>query len=219
MWDHWKTKRPHHWEHTCEQISETHHHWGVWVAAVGRKQPLQRELYERRWRLRRRRLVLSNTLWELLYSGVCGCGIIGDMHGEQKPEQSNHLEVGVAMVGVKQHTFETTALGCVWGGARMVASNTDVLLLSSVSCLPGDTKGGVGATRFVVCNTDVLLLLPLGVAGAESCFRQTHQDENELMPRIWHKGGTPPHRHRVGGSSQASHLLRNPALDDSIGGS
>jgi hypothetical protein len=116
VWDHWKTKRPHHWEHTCEQISETHHHWGVWVAAVGRKQPLQRELYERRWRLRRRRLVLSNTLWELLYSGVCGCGIIGDMHGEQKSEQSNHLEVGVAMVGVKQHTFETTALGCVWGG-------------------------------------------------------------------------------------------------------
>jgi hypothetical protein len=118
VWDHWKTKRPHHWEHTCEQISETHHHWGVWVAAVGRKQPLQRELYERRWRLRRRRLVLSNTLWELLYSGVCGCGIIGDMHGEQKSEQSNHLEVGVAMVGVKQHTFETTALGCVWGGGH-----------------------------------------------------------------------------------------------------
>ena len=118
MWDHWKTKRPHHWEHTCEQISETHHHWGVWVAAVGRKQPLQRELYERRWRLRRRRLVLSNTLWELLYSGVCGCGIIGDMHGEQKSEQSNHLEVGVATVGVKQHTFEITVLGCVWGGGH-----------------------------------------------------------------------------------------------------
>jgi hypothetical protein len=146
--------------------------------------------------------------------------IIGNMHGEQKSEQSNHLEVGVATVGVKQHTFEITVLGCVWGGGtRMVASNTDVILLSSVSCLPGDTKGGVGATRFVVCSTDVLLLLPLGVVGAESCFRQTHQDENERMPRIWHKGGPPPHRQHVGGSSQAGHLLRNPALDDSIGGS
>ena len=29
----------------------------------------------------------------------------------------------------------------------------------------------------------------------------------------------PLHKHPVGGSSQAGHLLRNPALDDSIGGS
>jgi hypothetical protein len=127
--------------------------------------------------------------------------------------------LGWRWLGLSNTLLRQLHSGVCGGGARMVASNTDVLLLSSVSCLPGDTKGGVGATRFVVCNTDVLLLLPLGVAGAESCFRQTHQDENELMPRIWHKGGTPPHRHRVGGSSQASHLLRNPALDDSIGGS
>ena len=166
--------------------------------------------------------MLSNTLWELLYSGVCGCGIIGDMHGEQKPEQSNHLEVGVAMVGVKQHTFETTALGCVWGGGGGTNGGEQhrcttivlgfVLARRHEGWCGGDTIRGVQ-------HRCVLRLLPLGVAGAESCFRQTHQDENELMPRIWHKGGTPPHRHRVGGSSQASHLLRNPALDDSIGGS
>ena len=70
----------------------------------------------------------------------------------------------------------------------MVSSNADVQLLLSVSCLPGDTKDGVGETRFVMCSTDVLLLLLIAVVRVESCLRQPYQDENELMPRIWGDG-------------------------------
>ena len=56
------------------------------------------------------RLVLSTTLLELLYSGVCGCeaheipneSIIGDTHGEQIPETNRHDGVWMAAVGLKQ---------------------------------------------------------------------------------------------------------------------
>ena len=96
-----------------------------------------------------------------------------------------------------QHLCATIGLGFVvaerqdwvfvWE-TRLVSSNADVQLLLSVSCLPGDTKDGVGETRFVMCSTDVLLLLLMAVVRVESCLRQPHQDENELMPRIWGDG-------------------------------
>ena len=96
-----------------------------------------------------------------------------------------------------QHLCATIGLGFVvaerqdwvfvWE-TRLVSSNADVQLLLSVSCLPGDTKDDVGETRFVMCSTDVLLLLLMGVVRVESCLRQPHRDENELMPRIWGDG-------------------------------
>ena len=68
-----------------ETNSDNNHHWEVWVAAVGRKQPLQRELYERRRFHRRLRLVVGNTDWELLVLGVV-CQ--GQVKGKSKAGQS-----------------------------------------------------------------------------------------------------------------------------------
>ena len=79
-----------------ETNSDNNHHWEVWVAAVGRKQPLQRELYERRRFHRRLRLVVGNTDWELLVLGVVCQGQVrgksgasqGQVRGKSKAGQS-----------------------------------------------------------------------------------------------------------------------------------
>ena len=114
----WKTQTNHHWQHTWgTEFPKIKLHWGVG------------------WR----RLGLSNTLFVLLCSGLNGCGTIGNFKkkqslgtpiGDQMSEKNYHWEVGVATIGVEQHTFRTTVFVCVCGcgaiGAgrrRFVASN------------------------------------------------------------------------------------------------
>ena len=74
--------------------------------------------------LKWRRLGLSNTLFVLLYSCVCGDGTIAKpknnyhwgTHGGPKFFRKDIIGgVGVATIGVEQYTFRTTALGCVCG--------------------------------------------------------------------------------------------------------
>jgi hypothetical protein len=81
-----------------ETNSDNNHHWEVWVAAVGRKQPLQRELYERRRLHRRLRLVVGNTDWELLVLGVV-CQ--GQVRGKSGASQRRVKVVGAGQRRVR----------------------------------------------------------------------------------------------------------------------
>ena len=107
------------------------------------------------------RFGLSNTLLELLYSGVCGCGTIG------KPERKHHWEhawrtnfeklvigeIGVATIGVEQHTFGASVLGCVCRCGTIGKPNDPIIGNTHVNKFPKHIIiGGFGWRRLVASN-------------------------------------------------------------------
>jgi hypothetical protein len=82
---------------------EKNYHWAVGLATIGVEQHTSR-------------------------TTVMGCAggsdplefqkktIIGNMHGDGNFQKNYHWAVGLATIGVEQHTFRTTVFVCVWVG-------------------------------------------------------------------------------------------------------
>ena len=132
-------------------------------------------------------------------------------------ERSGHCEVRWATTGVEQPGLGTTVLGfVVVSGVRNASKITKRWTLRGLGVgtgspplgRPPKAQGVVREladlrpkVRQVQLHSWGCILQWSGAMGGGSQVRH------------------PLHKHPVGGSSQAGHLLRNPALDDSIGGS
>jgi hypothetical protein len=88
--------------HMGDEISQKSCHWGVGLVMVG---------------------VEQHTFRTTVMGCVGGCDpicifkktIIGDTHWPRNFKKSYHWRVGLATLGIEQHTFRTTVMGCVVG--------------------------------------------------------------------------------------------------------